>query len=153
MANTYTQLFVHIVFVVKNRECVIGEQLRPDLEKYITGIVANNRSKLLAIYCNPDHTHILLSLHPTISVATITGDIKSGSSKWINENHKIRGRFTWQDGYGAFTCSKSDIDNIARYILNQPSHHKKKCFREEYHELLRASETDYDEAYLFNWID
>jgi putative transposase len=153
MANTYTQIFVHIVFAVQNRECAIREQLRIELEKYITGIVTNNKSKLLGIYCNPDHVHVLVGLHPTISVATITGDIKSGSSKWINQNRKTIDKFSWQDGYGAFTCSKSQIDDIAGYIKNQPTHHGKKSFREEYLEILKKSEMDYDEAYLFNWID
>jgi len=153
MANTYTQIFVHIVFAVQNRECVIKEQLRIELEKYITGIITNNKSKLLAVFCNPDHVHVLLSLHPTISIATITGDIKSGSSKWMNQNHKIIGNFRWQDGYGAFTCSKSQIDDIAGYILNQPIHHRKQSFREEYREILKKSEIDYNEDYLFNWIE
>jgi putative transposase len=153
MANTYTQIFVHIVFAVQNRECIIKEQLRTELEKYITGIVNNNKSKLIAIYCNPDHLHVLVSLHPTVAVATITGDIKSGSSKWINKNHKMMGRFNWQDGYGGFSCSKSQIDDISSYILNQASHHKRKTFKEEYMEILTKSEIDYDDAYLFNWID
>jgi len=153
MANTYTQIFVHIVFAVQDRECIIREQLRNELEKYITGIVNNNKSKLIAIYCNPDHTHLLVSLHPAISVATITGDIKSGSSKWINGNHKIMGKFNWQDGYGGFSCSKSQLHDISSYIINQPIHHKTKTFREEYLETLRKSEIDYNDAYLFNWID
>jgi putative transposase len=153
MANTYTQIFVHIVFAVQDREGVIREQLRIELEKYITGIVNNNKSKLISIYCNPDHTHILVSLHPAISVATLTGDIKSGSSKWINENHKLKGKFNWQDGYGGFSCSKSQINDVSSYILNQPSHHKKRTFRDEYLEILRKSEIDYNDAYLFNWID
>lgn len=153
MANTYTQIFLHIVFAVQNRECIIGEQLRIDLEKYITGIVNNNKSKLIAIYCNPDHLHLLVSLHPTVSVATITGDIKSGSSKWININHRIKGRFSWQDGYGGFSCSKSQINDISSYILNQPSHHKRRTFREEYLDILNKSGIDYNDTYLFKWIE
>lgn len=153
MANTYTQIYVHIVFAVQNRECIIREHLRIELEKYITGIVTNNKSKLIAIYCNPDHAHVLVSLHPTVAVSTIAGDIKSGSSKWINQNHKIMGKFSWQDGYGGFSCSKSKMDDVATYILNQPSHHKRKSFKEEYLEILKKSEIDFDDTYLFNWIE
>jgi putative transposase len=153
MANTYTQIYVQIVFAVQGRENVIKESFREELEKYISGIVRNNKSKLLAIYCNPDHAHVLIGLHPTVSVSTIAGDIKSGSSKWINLQHKIPGKFCWQDGYGGFTYSKTQIDDVASYILNQSEHHKKKSFREEYLDILRKSEIDYDDAYLFDWLE
>ena len=119
MANTYTQMYVQIVFAVKSRENLIKEKFRDELEKYICGIIIKNKSKPLSIYCNPDHTHILIGLHPTISVSEITGDIKASSSKWINEKKLIVGKFNWQDGFGAFTYSKSQIDDVAKYILNQ----------------------------------
>jgi len=153
MANTYTQLIVQIVFAVQSRENLIRESFRDNLEKYICGIVNNNKSKPLAIYCNPDHTHILVGIHPTLSVATLTGDIKSSSSKWINQQHIIPGKFNWQDGYGAFTYSKSQINDVASYILNQPEHHKKRTFKEEYLSMLQKAEIDYDDAYLFDWLE
>lgn len=153
MANTYTQLFVQIVFAVQNRENLIKESFRDNLEKYICGIVNNNKSKLLAIFCNPGHSHILVGLHPTISVSTLTGDIKASSSKWINKQQIIPGKFNWQDGYGAFTYSKSQINDVVSYILNQPEHHKKSTFREEYLSMLQKREMDYDDAYLFEWLD
>ena len=151
MANTYSQLYVQVIFAVQGRENIINEGLRNKLEKYLSGIVSNNKSKLLAIYCNPDHTHILIGLHPTISVATITADMKDCSSKWINENKYILGKFNWQDGYGSFTYSKSQIDAVVKYILNQPVHHKVKTFKDEYLSILQQLEIDYKDEYLFEW--
>lgn len=153
MANTYTQLYVHLVFVVKGRENLISENHREELEKYICGIINNKNCKPLAIYCNPDHTHILLGLHPSVSVSDIARDIKANSSRFINENKWIKGKFNWQDGFGAFSYSKSHLDNVIKYILNQPFHHKKKTFREEYIEFLKKYQIDYDEKYLFDWLD
>ena len=124
MANTYTQLYVQFVFSVKGRENLIKEKFRDELEKVICGIVANHKSKTYVIYCNPDHTHIFVGLHPTISVSKLIEQVKSGSSNWLNEKKYIAGKFSWQDGYGAFTYSKSQIDNVVKYILNQSEHHK-----------------------------
>ena len=107
----------------------------------------------MSIFCNPDHTHILIGLHPTISVATITGDIKASSSKWINEKKFIKGKFLWQDGYGSFSYSKSQIVDVSNYILNQPIHHKSKSFKEEYLSILQKLEIDYDDVYLFEWLN
>ena len=107
------------------------------------GILSNNKSKPLAIYCNPDHTHVLLGLHASISISEMAWDIKANSSKWVNENKFIRGKFNWQEGYGAFSYSSSQIDVVAKYILNQPQHHKRTSFKEEYLEILKKSEIDY----------
>jgi putative transposase len=153
MANTYTQMYVQIIFPVMGRENLIKEKFRDELEKYICAIIKNNKSKPLAIYCNPDHTHILIGLHPTISVSTITGDIKSGSSKWINEKRYVLGKFSWQDGYGAFTYSKSQIAVVSKYILNQMNNHNRISFKDEYLSLLNKLEIAYDEKYLFDWLD
>lgn len=153
MANTYTQIYVQIVFAVKGRENLIKDKFREELEKYMCGIITNNKSKPLAIYCNSDHTHILIGLHPSVSISTITGDIKSGSSGWINSNKLISEKFNWQDGYGAFTYSKSQIDNVIKYILNQHEHHKKRTFKEEYLSILHKLEISYDEKYLFDWYN
>ena len=105
MPNTYTQLYVQIVFALKGRENLVSEIFRERLEKYMCGIFSNNKSKPLAIYCNPDHTHVLLGLHPSISISEMARDIKANSSKWVNENKFIRGKFNWQEGYGAFSYS------------------------------------------------
>ena len=151
MANTYTQLYVQIVFAVKGRENLISERNRIESEKYICGIVSNKKSKPIAIYCNPDHLAILIGLHPTISVSDLTRDIKANSSKFINDKNWVIGKFQWQDGFGAFTYAKSQIDGVGQYILNQPEHHKRKTFKEEYLTLLRKSEIQYDEKFLFEW--
>lgn len=153
MPRTYTQLYVQIVFAVQGRQNLISEKFRATLEKYICGIVSNNKSKPLAIYCNPDHTHILIGLHPTFSVAEMARDIKANSSKWINDNKLIIGRFNWQEGYGAFSYAKSQIDKVAKYIINQPEHHKRSTFREEYLKILRKSEIEFNEQYLFEWYE
>ncbi len=153
MANTYTQMYVQLVFAVQGRQNLIREEIRENVEKYICGIVSNKKSKPIAIYCNPDHTHILIGLHPTISVSDMARDVKANSSKWINENGWIRGKFSWQEGFGGFTYSKSQIDRVVKYILNQPQHHQKTTFRDEYIDLLNKFNIDYDDKYLFKWIE
>ncbi len=153
MANTYTQLYIQFVFSVKGRENLIKESFREELEKFICGIITSKKCKLYSIYCNPDHTHLFVSMHPTISPSKLMEDVKSGSSKWLNEKKYIPGKFLWQDGYGAFSYSKSHIDNVVRYILNQPEHHKKQSFKEEYLLLMEKFEIEYDSKYLFEWYD
>ena len=129
MANTYTQMYVQIVFAVLGRANIIKENHREELEKYICGIILNRKCKPLALFCNPDHTHILVGLHPAISVSGLTRDVKSASSRFIKEKKWITGTFAWQDGFGSFTYSKSQIDTVVKYILNQPNHHKKNIFQ------------------------
>ena len=153
MPNTYTQIYVQIVFAVKGRGNLIPEEKRDQLEKYMCGIISNKKSKPLAIYCNPDHTHILIGLHPSISISDMARDIKANSSRWINENRWIRGNFNWQEGFGAFTYSKSQIDAVSKYVLNQREHHKKTSFKEEYMDILNKFGIEYDEKYLFAWDD
>jgi REP element-mobilizing transposase RayT len=153
MANTYTQLYIQFVFAVKGRENLIKESFRDELEKVMCGIVNNQKCKTYSIYCNPDHTHILVSMHPTIAPSKLMEQVKSGSSNWLNDKKYIRGKFSWQDGYGAFTYSKSQIDNVVKYILNQPEHHKKQSFKDEYLLFLEKFEIEYDAKYLFEWYD
>ena len=153
MANTYTQIYVQIIFAVQGRLNLIPEKHRNQLEKYISGIISKNNSKTIAIYCNPDHTHVLIGLHPSVSVSEIANKIKSNSSRWINEQNWFRGKFHWQNGFGAFTYSKSQLDSVFKYILNQPEHHKRKSFKEEYIDFLKKFEIEYNEKYLFNWED
>ncbi|MBK8846224.1 MAG: transposase [Bacteroidetes bacterium] len=142
MPNTYSQIYIQIFFAVKGRKNLIAPQYREDLHKYITGIVQKREQKLLSIFCMPDHTHILVGLTPSIAISDLVRDIKAGSSK-----------FNWQEGFGAFSYSKSQIDNVSKYFLNQEAHHKKRTFREEYIDFLKKFEIEYDERYLFDWIE
>ncbi len=153
MANTYTQIYIQIVFTVKGRQNVILKENREELHKFITGIVNNRNQKLLAVFAMPDHVHLLVSISPTISISDLVRDIKAGSSKFINEKGWTTGRFSWQEGYGAFSYSKSSLDAVVKYILNQEEHHKKRTFKEEYLEFLQKFEIQYDPQYLFDWID
>jgi len=153
MANTYTQLYIQFVFVVKGRENLVKEHFRDELEKVICGIVTNHKCKTYAIYCNPDHTHIFVGMDPSVSCSKLMEQVKSGASKWLNEKKYIPGEFSWQKGFGAFTYSKSHIDRVVKYVLNQPIHHKKQSFKEEYLLFLKKYEIEYDEKYLFEWYD
>ncbi len=153
MANTYTQLYIQFVFTVKGRANLINESFRDELEKFMCGIINNHKCKTFAIYCNPDHTHIFVGMHPTIAPSKLMEQVKSGSSGWLNEKKYILGKFAWQDGFGAFTYSKSHIDNVVKYILNQPTHHKKQTFKEEYLQFLEKFDIEYDLKYLFEWYD
>jgi putative transposase len=149
MANTYTQMYIHIVFSVKNWQKLITNNFRDDLYKYIAGIIKNDGHKPLAINGIPDHIHIFLGLNPNISVSDSVRDIKSNSSKFINEKKLVKGRFEWQDGFGAFSSSHSQIDSVIKYIMNQETHHRKKTFKEEYLELLKKFNVEYDQRYVF----
>lgn len=153
MANTYTQIYIQIVFAVKNRQNLILKKNREELHKYITGIVQNRGHKMLSIFCMPDHLHLLVGLKPAQSISDLVRDIKASSSGFINEQKWISGKFNWQEGFGAFSYAKSQIDNVAKYIQNQEEHHRKKNFKEEYLEFLREFDMAYNEAYLFDWVE
>ena len=132
---------------------MISERFREELQKFITGILRKRGQMMLAIYCMPDHSHILAGLTPTIAVSDFVRDIKGGSSKFINDRKLVRGKFNWQEGFAAFSYSRSQIDTVIKYILNQKVHHRKKSFKEEYIRLLKKFEVEYDEKYLFKWVD
>jgi putative transposase len=153
MANTYSQIHLQIVFAVKGRQNLISKNNREELHKYITGIIQKREQKLLAIFCMPDHVHILVGVRPSILVSDLVRDIKANSSKFINDRNWMKGKFSWQEGFGAFSYSKSDINSVVNYILNQEEHHKTKTFREEYIELLEKFEVEYNENYLFESIE
>jgi len=149
MANTYTQIHIQFVFAVKYRDCLIHHSWKEELYMYITGITKENGHKLLAINGMSDHIHILIGLRPTQSISDLMQDIKGGSSKWINLKKFLKIKFEWQEGYGAFSYSKSQVINIIQYIKNQENHHKAKSLREEYLEILKEFEIDYNENYIF----
>jgi putative transposase len=153
MANTYTQLYIQFVFTVKGRENLVKESFRDELEKIICGIVTNHKCKTYAIYCNPDHTHLFVGMHPNITPSKLMEQVKSGSSKWLNDKKYLPYKFSWQDGFGAFSYSRSHINNVVQYVINQPEHHKKQTFKEEYLLFLEKFEIEYNEKYLFEWYD
>lgn len=150
MPNTYTQIYIHIVIVVRGRENLIKQRFREELYKYISGIIANKKQKLLAIGGMPDHFHIFVGLAPDMKLSDLVRDIKANSSKWINENKFVRGKFSWQEGYGAFSYARSQMDTAIKYIMNQEKHHVKKSFKEEYLDMLKKFDVSYNENYLFN---
>lgn len=153
MPNTYSQIYIQVVFAVKGRRSLIEKQHREELHKVISGIVKNRGQKPLAIFAMPDHVHLLMSLQPNISISDLVRDIKAGSSKLINDNKWSSEKFNWQTGFGAFSYAKSQQKTVVNYILNQEAHHKSKSFKEEFLEFLEKFEVDYDEKYLFEWIE
>jgi len=153
MANTYTQIHIQAVFAVQNRQSLICDEWKDDLYKYITAIIQNNDHKLLQINGMPDHIHILLGMRPVQSLSDLMKQVKQDSSKWINQNRLVKGKFSWQEGYGAFSYSKSQLPRVIKYIQNQDKHHKTRTFRDEYLALLEAHGIDYDERYIFKPID
>jgi len=148
MANTFTQIYLHIVFAVQNRISLIQPEWKDELYKYITGIIQNNDHKLIAINGIPNHLHIALGYKPHQLIPELMQDIKGNSSKWINEKKFVTGKFSWQGGYGAFSFSNSQIDNVVKYINSQRQHHKRKTFQEEYIQLLKKYDISYDEKYI-----
>ncbi len=152
MANTYAQIYIQLVFAVENRISLLKKPWREELHKYITGIVQNNKHKLIAINSMPDHIHIFIGMKPIQSISDLLKNIKESSSKWINKKKFVIGKFNWQAGYGAFSYSHSQIDNVVKYIQNQQVHHKKKTFRQEYVEFLEIFNISYDERYIFHDI-
>jgi REP element-mobilizing transposase RayT len=153
MANTYTQIHIQGIFAVKYRSSVISDRWKDDLYKYITGIVQKNGHKLLSIGGMSDHVHLLFGMRPVQSLSDMMQDIKSGSSKWINDHKLVVGHFAWQEGFGAFSYSRSQLPSVIQYIQNQEQHHGKKTFLEEYVDFLKIFEVDYNESYIFKPLE
>lgn len=149
MANTYTQIHLQFILAPRFRASLIHTDWENDLYKYITGIVQKNQHKMLCINGMPDHIHMLTGFNTTQSIGDFMQNVKSGSSKWINENKLTKSRFEWQSGYGAFSYSKSQMPRVIAYIQNQKEHHKKKPFLDEYKMFLKKFEVGYDEQYIF----
>ena len=153
MANTYTQIYIQVVFAVEWRQSLIKEENKEEIHKYITGIVRNDGQKLIEINSMPDHTHILIGLKPDMALSDLVRDIKANSSKFINEQGWVRGRFNWQEGFGAFSYSNSQLDSVIRYIRNQETHHSRRTFKNEYMEMLRKFDVAVDTKYVFDFPD
>ncbi len=151
MPNTYTQLYIQLVFAVKGRQCLVKEAFREEVQQYISGIIAAKKQKLYAIYCMPDHIHILVSMHPNIAISDLVRDIKASSSSFIKE--KFVRDFRWQEGFGAFSYGKRGIEKVVAYILEQPERHRQKTFRKEYIEFLTLFGVEYDDKYLFEFYE
>ena len=149
MANTYTQLHIQFVFAVKYRAALIDANWKKRLHQYLTGIFQSNDHKMLQINSMPDHVHIFLGMRPHQSISSLIQNVKAESSKWIKGQDLCRSPFAWQEGYGAFSYSKSHVPDVIRYIQNQEAHHKKEMFLDEYKRLLKAFEVKYDERYIF----
>ena len=149
MADTYSRIYIQLVFAVKGRQCLIHHSFREELQKYISGIIEKRNTKLIAIYCMPDHAHLLIGMKPSISLSDLVRDIKAGSSKFINDNRLVKEKFEWQKGFGAFSYGHSQLDIIIRYINNQEAHHIKNKFKDEYVLFLKKFEIDYNPDYLF----
>jgi len=148
MANTYTQIHIHAVFAPKYRQACLDKAWRPQLCKYITGILQNYGHKMLQINGVDDHLHLFFGMRPTQSLSKLMQQIKEDSSKWIKENKFTPHPFNWQEGYGAFSHSWSQVPIVINYVKNQEQHHATKTFQEEYLEMLTKFEVDFDEAYI-----
>lgn len=149
MANTYTQIHIHAIFAVKYRAALILPGWKERLHQYMTGIIQKNTHKLLAINTMPDHLHVLFGFRPTQSLSDLIMLVKGESSEWVNKQQFCPTPFRWQDGYGAFSYSKSQLHRVVQYIMNQEQHHHEKTFLEEYEEMLNKFEVEYDKRYIF----
>lgn len=153
MPGTYSQVYIQVVFAVKGRQNLISKNWRDELYKYMTGIVKNKGQKLIIINGMPDHVHLFIGLKPAMAIADLVRDIKNNSSGFINDKQLVKGKFSWQEGYGVFSYAHSQINAVYNYILNQEEHHKIKTFKEEYIDFLKKFEIEHDEKFLFDWID
>ena len=153
MANTFSQIYIQTVFAVDGRLCLIRLEFKEEIYKYITGIVRNNGQKLISINGMSDHVHILIGLKPAMALADLVRDIKADSSNFINKKKWVRGRFSWQEGYGAFSYGHSQLDTNIRYIQNQEQHHRRRSFKDEYLTWLKKFEIPFEEKYVFQFME
>ncbi len=153
MADTYTQLYIHLIFAVKGRQSIIPKQHKEELHKYITGIIDSKNQTIIQINSMPDHVHILVGITPDIAISDLVRDIKANSSKFINRQRWRAGRFEWQEGFAAFSYAHSQLNTVARYIRNQETHHARQTFREEYIAFLKRFDVPYNPKYVFDTDD
>lgn len=151
--STYSQIYIQVVMAVKGRPSLISQKWEEELYKYITGIITNKGQKLIVINGMPDHIHILIGMKPSCCLSDLVREVKKSSNTFIKEKKFTKSKFEWQEGYGAFSYSHSDLNRVIKYIQDQKKHHTKKSFKEEYINFLKKFEVEYDETYLFNWID
>jgi REP element-mobilizing transposase RayT len=149
MANTYSQIYIQVVFAPEARQNLIRKEHKEELHKYMTGIVTERRQKLLAVHCMPDHVHILVGLKPSMALSDLVRDVKNASTNFINGKPWVLGRFSWQEGFGAFSYGHSQLTGIINYIRDQERHHAQRTFREEYLRFLKKYEIEHDERFIF----
>jgi len=153
MAGTYSQLYIQIIFAVKGRRNLLLKPWRSDVFKYISGIIKAKGQKAIIVNGVSDHVHIFVGLKPSMAISDLVRDVKNNSSNFINRQRYVRGKFSWQSGFGSFSYSKSQVNRVYEYILDQERHHMKTSFQEEYHEYLRKYEIEHEDKYLFEWIE
>ena len=153
MAGTFSQIYIQYVFAVKGRQNLLQKPWREEVFKYMSGIIKSNNQKSIIVNGVEDHVHIFVGLSPTMNISDLVRDIKNNSSKFINERKFINSKFSWQEGYGAFSYAHSQVENVYNYILNQEEHHRKKSFKQEYLDFLKKFEIEHNEKYLFEWLD
>lgn len=153
MAQTFPQVYLQYVFAVQGRQCLLQKPWREEVFKYMSGIIENKNQKSIIVNGVSDHVHVFVGLKTSIQISDWIRDVKNNSSKFINEQKFVKGKFHWQEGYGVFSYSHSQIGSVYRYIANQEQHHKKKTFKEEYLEFLKKFGIEYDERYLFDWME
>jgi REP element-mobilizing transposase RayT len=153
MAGTYSQIYVQIVFAVNGRENLLQKPWRDEVFKYITGIVKGKSQKSIIVNGVANHVHLFIGLKPSMSLSDLVRDIKNNSSNFINDHKFVRGKFSWQEGFGSFSYSHSQIEQVYQYILNQEDHHRKRTFKEEHMDFLKKFDVEYDEKYLFEWYN
>ena len=153
MAGTYSQIYIQIVFAVKGRENLMRKEWRTEVHKYLSGIIKAKEQKPIIVNGVGDHIHCFIGLKPSMALSDLVRDIKNNSSKFINEQGWVKGKFTWQEGYGAFSYAHSQIEQVYQYILNQEQHHSKRSFKEEYLDFLSKFEIDHKTEYLFDWVE
>ncbi len=152
MANTFSQIYLQFVFAVKHRQNLISKDNKEELHRYITGLVQNRNTKMLAVHCMPDHCHLFVGITPTVLISDFVKEIKVESNEFINAKNWVNGKFAWQEGYGVFSYSHSHIDTVVNYVLNQEKHHQKKTFKQEYHKLLEKFEVPFEERFSFDFF-
>jgi putative transposase len=153
MSGTYSQIYIQYLFAVKGKQNLLKKPWRDEVFKYISGIIKAKNQKPIIVNGVEDHVHVFVGLKPSMCISDLVRDIKNNSSKFINEQKYLPVKFAWQEGYGVFSYSHSHIDNVYQYIVNQESHHKKITFKEEYLSFLKKFEVDYNEKYLFDWLE
>ncbi|GAB2563403.1 IS200/IS605 family transposase [Spirosoma aerophilum] len=153
MAGTFSQIYIQVVFAVKGRESLLQKPWRDEVFKYMSGVITNKNQKAIIVNGVADHVHLFIGLKPSACLSDLVRDIKNNTTNLINDHNWVKGKFAWQEGFGAFSYAHSQIDAVYNYVLNQEEHHRKKTFREEYLDFLQKFEVPYEERFLFDWLE